>query len=257
MDSWIDVCEKAARAGGAELMMWRGRFSTREKAPADLVTDADLASQQVIREVIRQAFPDHAFLGEEAAFAVPNDDQPCWVVDPLDGTTNYVHGYPQYAVSVALVVDRVPQVGVILDPLHDECFLAVQGQGAWLNSQPITVSQANELTAALVGASLPYGLRRDSPDLVALCEVAQSCRGVRRSGSAALNLAYLASGRQDGYWAHQIHPWDVAAGVLLVRESGGTVTGANGQAFDIWNPHFLAAATPDLHASLLPLIQVA
>ena len=254
MDSWIRVCEKAARAGGEQLMQWRGRFSTREKAPADLVTDADLASQRAIQEMVEEAFPEHAFLGEEQAYQQPDDEQPCWVVDPLDGTTNYVHGYPQFAVSVAIVQHSRPHVGVIYDPLRDECFRAVRERGAWLNGQPLKVTTTTELSAALVGASLPYGVTRNSPDLVSFCEVAEQCRGVRRSGSAALNLAYVSAGRQDGYWAHEIKPWDVAAGALLVEEAGAVLTGTNGQPFALWNPHFLVAATRELHAQLGPLI---
>ena len=254
MDSWIDVCEKAARAGGGALIEWRGRFATREKAPADLVTDADLASQHIIQQIVATAFPDHEFLGEEQEYSQPDDERPCWVVDPLDGTTNYVHGYPQFAVSVAVVQHGLPHAGVIYDPLRDECFCAVRNEGAWLNQQPLACSTTEELAAALVGASLPYGVKRDSPDLVALCDVAEHCRGVRRTGSAALNLAYLAAGRQDGYWAHEIKPWDVAAGVLLVEEAGGVVTGAGGEPFDLWNPHFLACATTQLHGQLKPLI---
>ncbi len=250
---WLATCEAAARAGAEQLVDWRGRFQTREKGFCDLVTDADLASQRAIQRVVGERYPDHAFLGEEhAGNSYPNHpDRLVWIVDPLDGTTNYVHGYPNYAVSVAIVQGQRILVGTIYDPVRDECFTAAAGKGAHCNGVPLKTSTTASLADSLVAISLPPRVRRDSPDLLDFIEVTQVCQAVRRSGSSALNLAYVASGALDAFWATHIHPWDVAAGVLLIREAGGIVTARDGAEFDLWNPHFVAAAGNGLHAELL------
>jgi myo-inositol-1(or 4)-monophosphatase len=253
LEDLLETCEAAARAGGRQLAAWRGRFQTREKGAADLVTDADIASQQAIQEVIADRFPEHAFLGEESPdkTAIEQGDQLIWVVDPLDGTTNYVHGYPNYAVSVAVSHAQRILAGVIYDPVRDECYSAAAGRGARRDGQPLQVSNTTELGQALVGVSLPARVERQSPDLLDFIEIVQLCQAIRRSGSAALNLVHVATGVLDAFWASHIHPWDVAAGVLLIREAGGIVTGRNGADFDLWHPHFVAAATPPLHQELL------
>jgi myo-inositol-1(or 4)-monophosphatase len=249
----LELCEAAARAGGRELLDRQGKFQSREKAPADLVTDADEASQDAIRRVIAARFPEHAFVGEEQQGNGDTADRAefTWIVDPLDGTTNYVHGYPHYAVSVALAAGDTLLVGVVLDPSTGKCFSAAAGQGAWCDGAPVRASAVAKLSEALVTVSLPARVRRDSPDLVDFIEASLVCQAVRRTGSAALNFAYLATGAVDAFWARHIHPWDVAAGVLLVREAGGIVTSRDGGEFDLWNPDFLAAASVELHASLL------
>jgi myo-inositol-1(or 4)-monophosphatase len=250
------VCESAARAGARELLAWRGRFQTREKAPADLVTDADLASQAAVRAEIASRFPTHGFVGEEqdSAAGMFDGDQFVWLVDPLDGTTNYVHGYPCYAVSVAVARGGELLAGVIYDPLADECFAARLGQGAWLNGTRVHTSDARSVADALVAVSLPPRIRRDAPDLVDFIRAVQVSQAVRRSGSAALNLAYVACGRLDAFWATHIHAWDVAAGVLLIREAGGVVTGRDGGEFELRNPHFISAANSELHRDLLQVL---
>lgn len=254
---WLATCEAAARAGGEQLQQWQGRFRTREKGVCDLVTDADLASQEAIRAVIQERFPHHAFVAEEGhekGLCVPPPDQLVWVVDPLDGTTNYVHGYPQYAVSVALVRGAELQVGVIYDPVHEQCYSAAASLGAWCNGIPIRVSKNLAVQESLVAVSLPARVASDAPDLLDFIKASQTCQAVRRSGSAALNLVCVANGSLDAFWATHIHAWDVAAGVLLIREAGGVVTGRNGVEFNLWNPHFLAAANRHLHANLLSLL---
>jgi myo-inositol-1(or 4)-monophosphatase len=254
--AWLETCAAAARAGGRELLDWRGRFESRAKGVADLVTDADLASQVAIQRLIGQRFPGHAFLGEEQrneAFAA-GDNQFTWIVDPLDGTTNYVHGYPQFAVSVALARGRELLVGVVFDPLTEQCFSAAAGQGAWLNGVRLHVSKATQVAESLVAVSLPARVRPDAPDLIDFVAAVQVCQAVRRSGSAALNLAYVACGWLDAFWATHIHPWDVAAGVLLVREAGGVVSGRDGGEFDLWTPHFVSASTGELKNALLAML---
>jgi myo-inositol-1(or 4)-monophosphatase len=255
MDDLLAVCEAAARAGANELLSWRGRFEAREKGPADLVTDADLASQAAVRATIAAHFPDHEFLGEESpAAGILASNRHVWICDPLDGTTNYVHGYPCFAVSVAVARDRELLAGVILDPVAQECFSASKGQGAWCNGSPIHTSSVSTVADALVAISLPPRVRPDAPDLADFIRVVQVSQAVRRSGSAALNLAYVANGRLDAFWATHIQPWDVAAGILLVREAGGHVTARDGGPFDLRTPHFIAAANRPLHADLFDVL---
>jgi myo-inositol-1(or 4)-monophosphatase len=256
VDDWVTTCEAAARAGGQELCAWQGRFQTRTKGVSDLVTDADLASQDAIRRIVAARFPDHAFLGEEQGTdsVAPAADQFTWVVDPLDGTTNYVHGYPHFAVSVALSRGDEVLAGVIYDPLRDQCFSAAVGKGAWCNGVRLKTSDVTAIAEALVAVSLPPQVRRDSADLSDFIEAVQVAQAVRRSGSAALNLAHVASGALDAFWATHIHAWDVAAGILLIREAGGFVTGRNGHPFELWKPHFLAASSPQLHGEMLGVL---
>lgn len=250
----LAVCEQAARAGGAELLAWRGRFSAREKGRHDLVTDADLASQEAIRRVVLAEFPDHGFLGEEAMEMAELEKPYCWIVDPLDGTTNYVHDFPFYAVSVAVAHQGRLAAGAIYDPLREELFLAAAGKGATLCGQPIAASRTRSLDEAVFAVSFPAHLHVEMPDVMAFLAAAPLCRAVRRTGSAALNLAYVACGRLDAHWAFAIHPWDSAAGVLLVEEAGGMATAVLGSEYDLATGNYLAAATAELHAKLLPLL---
>jgi myo-inositol-1(or 4)-monophosphatase len=256
LDDWLETCEMAARAGGQKILALRGHFQTRAKAPADLVTDADVASQEAIRHVIAGCYPDHAFVGEESSTDARrmNDSELAWIVDPLDGTTNYVHGYPHYSVSVALAQGSTLLVGTVYDPVADVCFVAGTGRGAWCNGERMNTSRVTCVADALAVVSLPARVERDSPDLLDFIQASQACQAVRRSGSAALNFAYVAKGALDAFWATHIHPWDVAAGVLLVREAGGVVTARTGGEFDLRNPNFLAAANDDLHAGVLDML---
>ena len=251
----LKVCEQAARAGAAQLLAWRGRFRTREKALHDLVTDADLAAERAIREVIAEHYPDHGILGEEAPAAEELQRPYCWVVDPLDGTINYAHGLPCYAASIAVSHRGQLQAGVVYDPEREECFTAALGEGAWLNGAPMAPSSVSEIGSALVAVSFPANLTPESADLQAFLRVAPRCQAVRRTGSAALNLAYVACGRLDGHWAHDIYPGDAAAGILLVREAGGVTTACDGAPFNLAKADYLAASTPKLHEALLPLVR--
>lgn len=250
--SLIATAKKAAEAGGAVLMDWRGRFSAREKGPADFVTDADVASQEAVKQIVTAEYPQHAFLGEEQADSQsrPTDDQICWICDPLDGTTNYLHDFPCFGVSVGVARGNELLAGVIYDPMRDELFWAGQGAGAWLGETRLATSRGRKLAESLVALSLPANVQSDAPDVKDLISVIGRCQAIRRTGSAALNLAYVACGRLDVHWARRIQPWDVAAGVLLVREAGGHVTNSAGGDFDLWAADFLAAADGPLHAEM-------
>jgi len=253
-----EVAKQAALAGGEELMQWRGKFSTRTKGPRDFVTDADLAAQQTIRRVLLGSFPDHQFIGEEETGEDQSLDHDAvdhkriaWIVDPLDGTTNYLHGYPAFATSIAAVLEGVVLAGAIYDPVSKELFWAAAGQGAWLGERMLATGDAQKLRDALVAVSLPASVDDQSPDLLDFIHLAPRCQAVRRIGSAALNLAYVACGRLDAYRVRQIHPWDIAAGALLVVEAGGTMADEIGRPLDVWRSGCLATCGPPLQAAFL------
>ena len=257
-NEYLRVCEEAVRIGGREIQDWVGRFEVRKKGPADLVAQADLASQAAIRRTVLGAFPGHCLLGEETTpeqpvpvFSGGNRAEYRWIVDPLDGTTNFVHGVPHYSVSLALERNGDLLVGAVYDPLLEECFTAAAGQGAWLNGRPIHTSQVAQLSDALAAAGFPPNVKRDAPDLLLFLEMACRCQAIRRTGSSALNLCYLAAGRFDLYWSYSTNIWDVAAGVLILQEAGGRITSPVGGDFSLEEAHFLAAANRGLHAQLL------
>ncbi len=235
------VAERAARQAGALLLENYGRVAAREKAPGDLVTEADSASQTLISQVILDTFPDHTIMGEEDG-SRPDPSNPWrWVIDPIDGTINFAHGFPFWCVSIALVHQTEVVVGVILDPLANRLFGATRGQGADLDGRRLQVSQASSLRESLIATGLPTGFAADAPRQLALMgRMSSGTHGVRRSGSSALNMAYVALGGLDVFYATSIHPWDVLAGVLLVLEAGGTITAMNGDPFDLYGRQILA-----------------
>lgn len=262
----LQICEAAARAGGRVLLDWVGRFGVSNKGPRDLVTEADLAAQREIRRIVLGAFPDHGFIGEESLPEHPADGQPGngraaggpslrWMVDPLDGTSNYVHGFPAWCVSIALTRGDEILVGTVYDPMRDECFTAQLGGGALLNGNPIAVSGCVLLSDALVAISFPPHLTADSPAVADFLAVVPHVHSARRTGSTAINLAWLACGRLDAFWVRRIACWDVAAGLLIFREAGGCLGGfADGPASLEWvpldQPAFVAACTPEVVAEL-------
>ena len=221
----IDLAIRAARAAG-EIQLAGRPAGVRYKGAVDLVTEVDLACESAIRRILEGGAPGIPVLGEEEG----GDDTPTrWVVDPLDGTTNFVHGFPYWCVSIALEVDGIAQVAVVLDPSRDELFTAERGRGARRNGEPMHVSSCDDIGKALVGTGFPYD--RQSRAHIYLAEVEAVMRrsqGIRRAGAAALDLANVAAGRLDAFWEHKLRPWDVAAGRLLVEEAGGRVTGHGG-----------------------------
>lgn len=256
MPQFLESAERAARAGGEILLEYQHRITSREKGPRDLVTEADLASQQCIRGLLLAEFPDHDFLGEEddpqAPPAAGQDYR--WIVDPLDGTLNYVHGLQAFAVSIALEHRGEIVAGIVFDPVVKECYAAAQGRGAWLNGKPIKTSTCRTAAASLVAASFSPLVDRHSLEVTRFVAALEACQGVRRLGSAALNLAYVATGRLDAYWATSVKIWDVAAGVLLVREAGGLVTDVEGGTLDLRKPELLATASEPLSRELLSVL---
>ena len=251
---FLEIAEQAARLGGAVLEQWTEKFTASEKSPANLVTEADIESQKAIHSCICERFPDHQFLGEEGLQTHETDSPYRWVIDPLDGTSNYVHHFPYYAVSIALECDGELQVGVIYDPTRDELFSAERGQGAHLDGVPVKPSGAPDLSQALVVGSLPVAADQTHPAVNEFLRVLPSAQHLQRTGSAALNLAYVACGRIDAYWSRTLNAWDMAAGVLLVSEAGGRVSHPNGRRIDINVPDVLASNGSAIHEQLRELL---
>ena len=257
LTDWRSAAEEAARLGATKLEDWRGRFSAREKAHADLVTEADHASQQAIRTYLQRRFPEHAFLGEEdpeAKAGRVDPAVPTWIVDPLDGTANYVHDVPAYCVSVGLMSGGELVVGAIYDPRQNEMFSAATGLGASLNGRPIRVSPVTELRGGLLSTGFPPDPDCQERNLRAWRMFSFRAQALRRTGSTALNLAYVAAGRFDGYWGYDNWPWDVFAGVALVREAGGVVTRADGSPCDPFQSD-LVAGNPALHPAMVEALR--
>ncbi len=248
------VCVQAVRSAGALLLERMGRVQVREKGPADLVTEADLASQEMVRQIVLDAFPGHCCLGEEGpAQAAPRAEYR-WIVDPLDGTTNYVHSYPFFCVSLALERNGQLLVGAVFNPNSDECFTATLGQGAELNGKPIHTSAVDRISGAVTMAGLPSRATPDAPDLKVFNQASMHCQTVRRTGSAALNAAFVAAGRADVFWSFSTKPWDIAAGALLIQEAGGIVSAPTGEPLDVDRGQMLGAATPALHREFVALV---
>jgi myo-inositol-1(or 4)-monophosphatase len=235
--------ESAARAAGRLVQDLRGRFTVAEKGVADLVTTADPAAQRLIIEQTLARFPESTFLAEEEGVR-PDPARPLrWIIDPIDGTTNYVHGFPFYAVSIGLEVAGRLVAGAIYDPSHDQMYSAAEGLGATCNGEPIRVSTVTSLSGALLGTGFPpaLGEQATGEELALLFQkVSRRCHAIVRFGSATLSLAYLAAGRLDGVYAYNWKPWDCAAGVVIVREAGGTVANFGADGYDLYRGDIVA-----------------
>jgi myo-inositol-1(or 4)-monophosphatase len=227
--------EAVMRAGDVQMAHFGGDMQVDKKGAIDLVTNIDTEIERAFRVMIGERFPDHTVLGEEFSEAAQRDAAAkfCWVFDPVDGTTNYAHGLPIFCSSLALEIDGTPVVGAIYDPTRRELFTAERGHGAWLNGRPLRVSTADTLIDSLLVTGFPYSVQQESGELVGLfAEFLRTARAVRRLGSAALDLAYVAAGRFDAFWEQQLNPWDMSAGALIVQEAGGHVTDSSGGAFN-------------------------
>jgi len=267
MDPTVAQLSEWARAAGSILRSGLGSdFQIDRKGEIDLVTEMDRRSEDYLIGQVRAHFPEHAIVSEEAGSLAPpsgsslappsggrlaGDAAACWYIDPLDGTMNYAHGVPIFAVSIAWAVADQIQLGVVYDPMQDELFSAERGRGAWLNGQPMRVRAQSVLDQAFLGTDFPYDLRRTTFNNIQLFgRLLHRAQSVRRLGSAALGLAYLAAGRFDGYWEIRLQPWDLAAGALLVEEAGGLVTAFDGDANYLKPPYGIVAANRALYPYL-------
>ncbi len=255
MQSALDSACQAARIAGNILREQLGKAAVREKAPSDLVTDADLAAQAAIEEFLMTHFPEHAFVGEESPpeqrkLALASG-KPTWVVDPLDGTANFVHGLPGFTVSIALVDDNQPRVAAVYNPMSDVMYAAAADGRVTKDGMPIRVSGCTELKQAMVCCSFRPGVTRDDAEVQHFLNVLERSQSVRRLGSAALNLCYVAEGCLDAYWATSVNTWDIAAGYLIAKNAGAVFNHAQGGDFDLWDPKFVASSSPALQTAML------
>ncbi|MDP9379108.1 MAG: inositol monophosphatase [Chloroflexota bacterium] len=248
----LETAVAAARAAGEVLHRYLSQgITVRYKGPVDLVTQADVEAERVITGMLREAYPTYGFLAEEGGRSEGESDAR-WIIDPLDGTTNYAHGFPAFAVSIALQRAGEVVAGVVYDPVRDELFAAQRGQGATLNGQPLRVSETQELGRALLATGFPYDLGKLPAALELFGQFVAATQGVRRAGSAALDVCYVAAGRLDGYYERGIWAWDIAAGSLILTEAGGTVSDFRGGPLDIEGREMVATNGP-LHPQVVEI----
>lgn len=258
LPAYANTAEKAAVTAGRIMLRGARRLDSltvQAKTPNDFVSEIDVACEREILRRLHRAYPDHAVLSEENGLSGREDSEYRWVVDPLDGTTNFMHDIPHFAVSIALMKNDTLLVGVVYDPCKNELFTAVRGEGAMLNNRRIRVTDRRRLEGALLGTGIPYSRARDLERyLPVLQSLIRGTAGIRRAGSAALDLAYIAAGRLDGFWEFGLKPWDIAAGTLLVREAGGIVGDLNG-GYDHMQSGDTLAANPALLKKMLERIR--
>ncbi|MDH5739714.1 MAG: inositol monophosphatase [Nitrospira sp.] len=254
-DRLLETAIMASRAAGALLLNYTANgFHVEYKNPINLVTDADRAAEQCIIDHIRGSFPFHRFLAEERGSVEQAPSPYLWIIDPLDGTTNFAHGYPTYCVSIGLEYKGRCILGVIYDPSRDELFTAIEQHGAQLNGRSIHVSETATLDNSLLVTGFAYDIR-ETPrnNLDHFCKFALKAQGLRRTGSAALDLCYVAAGRFDGFWEVRLNPWDMAAGFVIVREAGGRLTDFSGKDLSIYGQE-LVASNGQIHEAMLTVL---
>jgi myo-inositol-1(or 4)-monophosphatase len=248
------VAIKATRLAGDIMNKYSSReYAIKNKAPKDLVTEVDIKCEQVIKEAIYEVFPDHGVLAEEGGGR--NMEKLCrWIVDPIDGTTNFAHGFPMFCSSVAYEEEGQVVAGAIYDPVRDELFTATLGGGSYLNSRPIVVSSTNRLAESLLATGFPYTITTEKINNIReFADMSMEAQAVRRPGAAALDLCYVACGRLDGFWEFHLQPWDVAAGVLIVQEAGGAVTDDKRQPINIYLRK-IVASNNKIHEEMLQVL---
>ena len=248
---------KAARRAGTIINRASqdvGSIKVHSKNYNDFVSEVDHASERAIIETLQEAYPDHGFIGEESGND-RTDAEHVWIIDPLDGTTNFIHGFPQYAVSIALAVDGITQQAVVYDPNRDELFTATRGAGAYVNNRRLRVAGRLKMSEALIGTGFPY---REDQDVEAYLEIfaqmTRQCAGLRRPGAASLDLAYVAAGRLDGFFEQGLKPWDMAAGALLITEAGGLVGNYAGEESYL-NTGEIMAANPRIFGQMVNILR--
>jgi myo-inositol-1(or 4)-monophosphatase len=246
-----DLTTMARQAGEILRQGYGHEHTIHHKGAIDLVTDSDQRSEQLIISTIRNKFPEHRIITEESG-TLSGDSEHCWYIDPLDGTINYAHDVPLFTVSVAYAIDDQLELGAVYDPMRDECFSAERGRGAWLNNRPIKVSCASTLQDSLLVTGFPYDLWENSDQhLKYFGRFSTRSQGVRRLGSAALDLCYVAAGRLDGYWELSIKSYDIAAAALIAREAGALATRIDGSDGILKSPCNILAANPAIHLLML------
>ncbi|MHB8352913.1 MAG: inositol monophosphatase family protein [Burkholderiales bacterium] len=255
MHPQLNIAVKAARRAGSIInraALDIERLTITKKGPADFVTEVDRQVEETIIGILRDAYPDHSFLGEEGGAVGDSEYQ--WIIDPIDGTTNFLHGFPMYCTSIALAHKGIVNQAVIYDPVRNDLFTATRGSGAFYNDRRMRVSSEIRMEDALIGSGFPYSsMEHQDRYLRMLAEVMRKTAGIRRPGSAALDLAYVAAGRYDGFWEMGLQPWDMAAGTLLIQEAGGLVSDLDGNNQFLQTGH-VVAGNPKIFGQLLPMV---
>lgn len=256
MHPTLNIAVKAARRAASVINRASAQLdliAVQTKGPNDFVTEVDRAAEAAIIEVLHETYPGHAILAEESGLS--GEGEYCWIIDPLDGTTNFIHGFPQYAISIALTRNQVIEQAVVYDPVRNELFTATKGGGAFLNERRIRVSRRNRLSESLVGTGFPFREVSYMEQYIEVFrELTRKTAGLRRPGAAALDLAYVACGRFDAFWESGLQAWDMAAGALLIQEAGGLVSDFAGES-EYLERGRIVAGSPKIFAQLLPIVQ--
>jgi myo-inositol-1(or 4)-monophosphatase len=262
LTSYHRLAVTAVKAAGRLLISYRGKdLAVSYKGAVNIVTEADRRAEQLIAEMILKRFPNHVIVGEEGSgmaerFPASTAYEPIWFVDPLDGTTNFAHGFPFYCVSIGVEVEGRMMVGVVYDPVRKELFSAVRGRGAFCNGRRLQVSATDKLDHSLLVTGFAYNIRTSRRNnLGHFSHFSLRCLGVRRTGSAALDLCYVADGRLDGFWEQHLWPWDTAAGSLIVEEAGGQMSGFDGRPYDLRVPE-LVASNGRIHEEMIGVLRL-
>ena len=254
----ITVMIQAARKAARNVKRDYGegdQLQVSHKGPADFVTAADIRTEKILTESLSNARPEYGFLSEELGEVKGTDNNYRWIIDPIDGTTNFIHGIPHFAISIALEENGALIAGVIYEPINDQMFWAERGNGAWINDRRLRVSARKRMSESIFATGIPFLGRGDHKVFLRQIEAIMAVSaGIRRFGSAALDLAYVAAGRFDGFWETNLKPWDIAAGILIVREAGGMVSGTKGRE-DMLATGCIVAANPYLHSELLEKVR--
>lgn len=247
----LDLAVTAAKDAGGLLLegLSKSREVSQKSGPTDLVTQYDHAAQDLIADRVEENFPEHSILAEEE-YSVEGDSTK-WIVDPLDGTTNYIYNYPLFCVSIAVEKDGTLEVGVVHVPVINETFTAKRNEGAWLNGEQLTVSNTADFSKSLLSTGFPYDPDKVPAAIDTFSRLVRESRGIRRDGAAAMDLSFVAAGRFDGFWELGLSPWDVAAGILIVGEAGGEVTDFSGEEYDLYDSEGIVATNGEIHGELL------
>lgn len=259
MNAMLNIARKAAREAGRFISQSADRLDSnliQSKGQHDYVTEIDTRSEQCIIDIIKEAYPSHSFLAEESGASGKNNNDYLWIIDPIDGTTNFIHGIPHYAVSIALQHKGKLEVAIVYDPIKNEEFTAARGKGAQLNNRRMRVSQCTQMKDAVIGTGFPF--RPDQEHIMDTYfnqakAIAKETAGIRRAGAASLDLAYVAAGRLDAYWEYGLQEWDIAAGILLVQEAGGLLSDPQG-GLNFQKEGNLVCATPKLFKPFLQIL---
>lgn len=255
MEKYIEVGKKAIRKAGEILLTYIDKDKNiKLKGTSNLVTDVDKLSEKIIINIIEENFPDHSILAEELGIINKNSKY-TWIIDPLDGTTNYAHTFPFFGIGIALQKEKEIVLGIIYDPLRDELFYGIKNEGSYLNDTKIRVSNTKILSESLISMGLPYELTLNEKNFLPFINFSSRTHGIRRAGSALLEISYVACGRLDGFWARNLKPWDIAPGIIIVSEAGGKVTDFEGDDINIYTDNILIS-NGKIHTEMIEILKL-